>query len=88
MLKDINDLSEKDFNTLNTVLSAQISASVSATMRLAKTYQLDKNELANYWLYLLVNFVNATDLNKVQGLTVEKGMTLLKELIKLKERKK
>lgn len=87
MAKDINDLTANEFNALFTVLSVHISTNMIAIIRLAKTYQLDKNELAFYWLYLSEKFVNSTDLNKKRVLTVNEGMELLKRFLNLKERK-
>lgn len=86
MARSLNDLTEREFAGLSTVISLHISTNAIAMLRLADTYKLDKNELFDYWLFNEEKFIKSTDFNKRKGLTVEQGMKLLKAFLKPKER--
>ena len=82
-MKSLNDLHSTVFKRLMkelTVLFSLVSKGINA---LAEKYSVDKNELFECWLYMSNSYFSQTDMNTQKGLTVEEGMNLLKNFLRI-----
>ena len=80
MAKSINDLSEFKYKKLELQMHKLLCMANKGLFTLAETYDVDKNEMYNWWLLLCENY-SARDLESKKGLSVEDGMRMLKQLL-------
>lgn len=87
MTKRLDEIPSKDFDKLTQEISLIWAFSSKSILERAERYDVDKNELFDFYLHIVTNFVNKTDMSKYSGRISENKILigLLKFLKSIKE---
>ena len=87
-MKYINELSKEKVKSINLDLKRFMFSVNNSLCNLADKYKVNRNELADLFLYLEKKYIDETDLHKKEVITFEQGMKMLKDLRDMMKRGK
>lgn len=87
-MKYINELSKEKVKGLNLDLQRLMFSLQNSLCQIADKYKVNRNEVADLFLYLEKKYIDKTDLHKKEVITVEQGMKMLKDLLDMMKNKK
>lgn len=87
-MKYINKLSKEKVKSMNLDLKRFMFSVNNSLCNLADKYKVNRNELADLFLYIEKKYIDEIDLHKKEVITSEQGMKILKDLRDMMKRGK